>query len=368
MFETSRLSHAFLGSLFVLCVAGSCVRGQADSRHLVSPELLRQVGLEIVWDNELPIRKAEKLKKLQIVGKRVYALSSRNYLMSLDRKTGKNVFSKYAAPVGQPVAEPVLYEDELISVLGNRLVEMSERTGEKLRVVQLEYGITCPPARNKQFLYLSGVDRRLHVLKESNRVQVFEVAADNNSMINSIIAADDFVVFGTDAGNVIRMQPDKPVRLWQFDAAGGIAGRLVLDGASLFFASRDTNVYRVGLENGKLAWKYQVAGIPKKAPRVTKAVVYQYIRKKGVTAIDKRRGVLLWTVPDGLELLAEAKGKAYVMTENKTLVVMDNATAKRQYSIPFEQVSRYACNTVDSKIYVGDDRGRIACIQAIERK
>ena len=368
MFETSRLRRVFFGCVFVFFACGSCLGGAGSSRYLVLPDVLKEAGLEILWDTELPIRYGEKLKSLQVAGGRVYGLSSRNYLMSLDRKTGKNVFSKYTEGRGIPVGEMVVYEDMLMSVVGTRLVEMSEKTGEKLRVARIKYGIVCPPARNKDYLYLSGIDHRLHILKQSNRVKVFEVSADNGSLINSIVATNDFVVFGTDAGNVIRMQPDKAERLWQFDAAGGIAERLVMDGPALFFASKDTNVYRIDLKHGKLGWKYQVAGIPEKSPRVTEKAVYQYIGKKGVTAIDKGRGSLLWTVPDGLELLAEASGNAYVITKNKTVVVMDNATAKMQYLIPFDAVSCYAFNTVDSKIYVGDDRGRIACIGPIEKK
>ncbi len=189
-------------------------------------------------------------------------------------------------------------------------------------------------------------------------------------MITSILAHDISVIFTTDAGNVISIMPNKPSRLWQFDAAGGIVGPIVKDGISLFFASKDTNVYRVdivGLPLRKqLAWKYQTAGILDKAPRVTRGVVYQHVPGKGVTAIDKGGGTPLWSVPGGVDLLAEDKDKAYVITKNRTLVVMDNVSAKRLYSVNFAQVSKYAANITDSKIYIADERGRIACLQPVE--
>jgi hypothetical protein len=69
---------------------------------------------------------------------------------------------------------------------------------------------------------------------------------------------------------------------------------------------------------------------------------------------------------EGVELLAETGGRAYVITNAGTLTVMDNMAGKKLYSVNFRQVSRYAANTADSKIYVADEIGRIACLQPVE--
>lgn len=369
MSEISRCRRVFVAFFLVVCTAGPVLGAAGSSRWLVSPALLTRAGLEIVWDDELPIDSAEKLERLSIIGGKIYALSSRNYLISLDKDKGGKVFSKYAAPAGQPVARPVLYKDELTSVLGNRVVEMSELTGEELSSQHIEYRIMCPAVRNSEYLYLSSVDKRLHVLRHKGKVELFEASAGNDSTISSIIAAETFVVFGTDAGNVISMLAGEPVRLWQFDAGGGIAGRLVLDETSLFFASRDTNVYRIdmaGPQSVKLVWKSQMAGVPENTPWVAKTAVYQYVRGKGLTAIDKRDGSLLWSLGEGLGLLAEVGSKAYVITKDETLTVMDNVAMARLYSVNFRGVKQFAANTADSKIYIADERGRIACLQPVE--
>jgi len=337
-----------------------------DIRGLVSGRLLKQAGLEILWENELPIKKGERLEKLFILGERIYTLSDRNYIISLDRQKGNIIFSRPIAPTGVPVGALELYEDELIFMMGSTLIEIDAKSGEERGTKRIEYGIECPVARNSSHFYLGGADRRLHVLREKDRVQVFEVAAENDSMITSIVADEDFVVFATDAGNVISMAPDEPRRLWQFDAGAAIAGPIVRDGMSLFFASKDTNVYRVdivGPITRKLVWKQQMPGVLEKAPFVTEEVVYQYARGKGLTAIDKESGKLIWSLPEGVELLADADGKACVVTKGRTLVVMDNVEARKLYSVNFARVSRYAANAADSRIYIGDENGRVACLQ-----
>lgn len=337
---------------------------------LVSPRLLKQAGLEILWENELPIKKDERLEKLFILGERIYALSDRNYIISLDRQKGNIVFSRPIAPVGVPVGALGLYEDELIFTMGNTLIEIDAGSSEQRRTRRVEFSIDCPVARNSLYFYLGGGDRRLHVLHAEDMVQMFEVAAENGSMITSIIADEKFVVFATDGGNVIRMVPDWPKRLWQFDAGDAIAGPVVKDGISLFFASRDTNVYRVDMVGStarRLIWKHQMPGVLEESPSVTANVVYQYARGKGLTAIDKESGKGIWSLSEGIGLLAEAGGKAYVITKDKTVVALDNVGGKKLYSVNFANVSRWAANVADPKIYIGDENGRVVCLQPAQR-
>lgn len=345
------------------------MRADDGSRPLVWPELLEHAKLKIVWQNKLPIKQTESLEHLFIIDNRIYALSDRNYMISLNREKGNVVFSRPIAPAGLPVVGLQLYLDKLISVIGNKLVEIDPNTGAEIKAKYMEFGVVCPAARNSSYFYVSGADRRLHALHADNYVPVFEVAAENDSMITSVIADERFIVFGTDAGNVISITPDRPKKLWQFDAADAIAGPIVRDGISLFFAGKDINVYRIDMVDLKLAqlvWKYQMPGVLEKEPRVTQDVVYQYALDEGLTAIDKQNGRFMWSLRQGADLLAETRKKAYVITNVRTLVVMDNNTGKKLYSVNFAAVSRYAANTADSKIYIADERGRIACLEPVE--
>ncbi|MHC4544044.1 MAG: hypothetical protein ACYSYL_05870, partial [Planctomycetota bacterium] len=112
-------------------------------------------------------------------------------------------------------------------------------------------------------------------------------------------------------------------------------------------------------------WKYQTAAVLDKSPRVTREVVYQHVLYQDLSAINRESGKLMWEVPGGIDLLVEAAGKAYVIAKGR-LVVMDNKKAKRLYSVNFAGISKYATNTADSKIYIANKAGRIACLKPIE--
>ncbi len=377
MLREGRCALFFTVGLLVLSAAAENLAANDDSHWLVSPELLKQANLKVTWQNQLPLKKGEALERLLLRDNYIYALSDKNFLACLDRQKGSITFARPIAPPGFVVLGLDLYKGDIISIIGDNIVELDSRLGTERRTWRSELAVTCPPARNSSFFYLAGTDRRLHALHADNRVQVFAVAAKNDSMITSIIADDKFVIFGTDAGNVIGVAPDKPYQLWQFDAGGAIAGPIVRDGMSLFFASKDTNLYRLDIVDTfvtNLAWKQQMPGILQKEPRVTAAAVYQpvlsgvegYAGSEGLTAVNKQSGKFMWSLKEGADLLAEAAGKAYVITNKRTLAVMDNGNAKKLCVVNFADVSKHATNTTDSKIYIADKRGLVACLEPIE--
>lgn len=352
------------GGLF-LVDAAPAVAQDAGSR-LISPELLEHAGLAIVWEKKLPMRKSESLSKLYFMAGRLYALSDHNYMTSLDRLAGEVVFAKSVAPKGVPIARMMPYNGQLLSAYTNRLVVFDPQIGDVVQTKTMPYKIVCPPARNDEYLYISGVDNRMHVFRAADYVELFNVKADNDSRINSILAEDRSIIFTTDRGNIISMLPNQPRRLWKFDAAGAIVGELVKEGGSIFFASDDTNVYRVdlaGLSSRSLVWKHQVPGLPVDGPKVTRSVVYQVVRGKGVVAVDRRLGSQSWILPHGAEFLAENAGRAYVMTHDKTMAVMDNSSGKRLYELNCAAVSVCAPNTADAMIYLGSKSGWVVCLR-----
>ncbi len=366
MLKKMRMEKVLAAGFVVLCGALSGTAFGEDYQPLVSPELLEHAKLESVWENKLPMKKGESLEQLYILGNRVYGLSDRNYMVSLNREKGGVIFSRTVAPAGLPVVGLELYEGELFSIIGNELVQMNPEFGTERSSTRLAFGIACPAVRNSRHFYIAGTDRRIRALRSDDKVKAFEAGARNDSRITSVVADEDFIVFGTDGGNVVRIEGDRPVQQWQFDAEDSIAGSVVRDGDALFVASKDTNVYKLDVHTGKLVWKYQSGAILDNGPVVRLGVVYQCLRKESMAAIDKESGEFMWELEGGAVLLAEAGEKAYVITHNGELVVMDNKKAKRLYSVNFSGASRYVTNLSDSKMYIADGSGRIACIKPIE--
>ena len=365
MANKSRLLTVLMVELFVFCLFGVVPAG-IGSGKLISSELLSHGKLKVVWENQLPLKNGESLKELFLVGSRIYALSDRNYLVSLNKEKGNMVFGSYVAEYGFPLVGLELYEGELFSIIGGKVAEIDPDVGVVEVSERFKYGVVCPAGRNSSYYYVVGSDNRLHAVRSEDKIEAFEAAASNDSAITSLVVDEDLVVFGTEAGNLIRIMPDKPKERWRFDAAEGIVGEIVKDGKWLFVSSKDTNVYKVNARTGKLGWKYQTEASLNKGPRVTGDVVYQYVLNKGLAAIDKSSGERIWELAGGLDLLAEGDGKAYVLSSDGKLVVMDNVEKKQLYSVNFSNVSRYVANVEDSRIYIADEQGLVLCLESVE--
>ncbi|MBN2593935.1 MAG: PQQ-binding-like beta-propeller repeat protein [Sedimentisphaerales bacterium] len=371
MLKKVRFRIVLLVSVSTLWITHNSLAGQSSSKPLISQELLKHARLKMLWDNELPIKKNENLDRLLLFDNRLYIVSDRNFMLSLDQKSGEIIFGKAIEAAGLPVTGVKLYDNELMYISSSsKLVQMNAQSGNVLKTTDISFSASCPVARNSTYFYIAGTDNRLHAIHAGYKVQAFEVAAENESMITSVTAGESSVIFATAAGNIISIAPDMPRRLWQFDASKAIAGEVITDGMSMFFASRDTNVYRVDMvglpEKKRLIWKHQTAAILEDAPVVTRGIVYQHVKDKGLTAINKDTGSALWRVPGGIDLLTEAKNKAYVITNTKTLVVMDNIKAKKLYTVNITGVTKHASNVTDDKIYIADNTGRIACLRPVE--
>ncbi len=352
-----------------VCLLGlgvTSARGADASDWLISAPLLDHAKLTMVWQETLPVKKGEKIEQMVLLNDRLYVRSERNYTWSLDRNTGRGIFNGSIAPAGFPILGWVAYENRLISIIDNQLVQFDPETGARVSTDNLDVSVVAPPVRNSRFFYLSGADQRLHALRADDLVEIFQVSARNESSINSVLADEEMAIFATDAGNLIAVAADAPRKLWQFDAVEGISGPVIRDGRSLYFASKDTNVYRIDMVDTTavtLVWKFQAEALLDRAPRVTAHAVYQYALGRGLSAIDKTSGRTLWSLPEGLDLLADAAGRAYVMTKFKTLVVMDNVTGRKLYAVNFAPVAYHAANPQDRKIYVAGADGRLACLE-----
>jgi hypothetical protein len=383
------LTGAFVALALWGCESDQAAKKEAKSeeslrarRHsagqLLAPELVELAGLRPVWDQKLPLKEGEKFVSVMLLGNRLYLRSDQNYLWSLDRAKGTVVFTRSVAPLGIPVLGLAAHENNLISVIGNKLVELDTNSGKEQRVTTLvastseqgvsnvDLSIVAPPVRNNQYFYVAATDRRLHVFQADNLVQTFPVTADDDSLITTVLAEDNFIAFGTNSGYLVGMAPDAPKRLWHFKAPEAVAGAIVRDGNSFYFASVDTNVYRVDIAEGKdatMTWKYQTEAMLDRPPLVTRDFVYQYAVGRGLTAIIKQTGKAAWSLPEGMDLLAEAGTRAYVLTQNRTLAVLDNATGKKLYTANFAAVTKHAANTTDARIYLMDETGRVACLE-----
>ncbi|RKY11372.1 MAG: hypothetical protein DRP65_04435 [Planctomycetota bacterium] len=349
-------------------VDGGAISGQASAEDmLVSTSLLKEAGLQAEWQSNLPLKKTERPERMFVFGRYLYVLTNRNYLFCIDRANGKIHFQLQLAGVGLKVLEPQYYDGAIMFTVGAELLILDPASGTVKTTksfATIGGGAVCGARRNSKHIFVAGLDKRLHAIVADGYWEEFAITADNDSLINSIVVDDDFVVFSTVAGNVVKVWAHGAKKLWQRDIPGTISAPVARDGRWLYVGSENTKLYKLGIDTGRSGWgaPFQAGAQLTEAVVVGKRSIYQYAGDNGLYAIDKDSGKMLWQLSKKTGLLAEKAEKAYVLAAPGVLVVMDNETGRKLYSVNFAGVRRYATNTADSTIYVADDRGRVLSI------
>ena len=343
--------------------AASVREGEAGSM-LVSPRELKDAGLQVGWQINLPLKETETVERLFIFDKYLYVLSDWNYLFCIDRSKGRIRFCMELAGPGVKLYEPQYYDGRLLFTVGARIFILDPSAGavkESRRLVNIGRGAVCGARRNAGHIFVAGLDKRLHAIVADEYWEEFGITADNDSLINSIVLDEDFLLFSTSVGNVVKCSSQKAKKLWQRDIPGRIDAPIVREGGWLYVGSENTKLYKLDIETGQSGWEtaFQAGERLTASATVGRSAVYQYAGNNGLYAIDKESGKMLWQESEGLGLLSEKDERAYVLARPGVLVVMDNETGGKLYSVNFTGVSRFATNRSGSTIYVADDRGRV---------
>ncbi|MGA2914863.1 MAG: PQQ-binding-like beta-propeller repeat protein [Sedimentisphaerales bacterium] len=333
----------------------------------ISEKLLNEAGLQTIWQSSIalnpPDKKTskEKVQKITILDNYLYILTSNNYLFCLDRNTGRLSFGTIAAAGKLPVFEPAECNGLTYFIAANNLIIADVEKGAELHRDKLPFIASAAAAVNSSYRYIPAADKRLHVIDSNSKLEIFTAEADKVSPITSVLADDNSVFFATQGGNVLCMTPSQPKKLWQFDAVDAIMAPLVKVNNWLYVSSKDTNLYKLDAKSGKKIWEFHTGSALNTPSRATETIVYQYALNKGLYAIDANSGKQLWLEPDGVELLAQNGNIAYTFDKDKTCSVMDNKESKKIYTINFADVTNYAANVLDDRIYIMEDKN-IYCI------
>jgi outer membrane protein assembly factor BamB len=333
-------------------------------RELAPVESLSTAGIAVVWQEKLPLKVGETASSLDALGGNLYVLTSTNYMFALGGSDGTQLFADAIAAHGLELL-PLTERGKAIMVMtGSSLRKLDKTNGKEMDRLTVPFGVVAVPAANDNFYYLAADDGKIHAYSVADRVELFKAAADRGSLITNVVASNAFVIFTTNKGEIVSMQPDVPAQKWRYDASGAIKGRISLDAMDAYISSVDTNVYKFDARTGTILWNYMAGAALDEGPQVTASAVYQYAGGNGVYALDKKTGKVLWQAKDGRGLLTEVGGKAYLISRSQSLIVVDNATGKRLFEVSMPGADRYAANVADGLIYVGSAAtGRIACLK-----
>jgi len=345
-----------------------------SAEPLISPRLLSETGLKSSWQIQLPVKTgvSEKVERVFVLDSYLIVLTNRNYLFCRNRQDGTECFQMQVAEERLPMVEPLFLDNRLYFLFGSRLVVLDPAGGTVVRKQDLgeaAAGRGVCLAKNDRFMYVAGVDRRVHAYqlqKDGDYVKLFSATAEDDSIITSVLATNEQVFFAAAGGAVTAMKTDEPVKLWQYNCSGAITAALVLDSGAIYAGGEDTKLYKINAATGRLMWSMPFFAGEKirQPPIVGQRLVYLNAGRNGLYGVSKDSGREVWNVPNGQLLLCESQERAYVFAQPGLIVVMNNTTGRPLFSLNAAAVRLGAVNLKDNQIYLADEEGRVVCLSA----
>jgi outer membrane protein assembly factor BamB len=324
--------------------------------------LLEGAGMKIDWQNDLPLAQNEIIKHLIIAKEFVYVITDLNTVFCYERFDGKLRFIKQFARPSLPMKRPTEYEGALYTVVGDELWKLDPQSASVSKAQDLVNSAVSPVVFTDENLYVSGLDNRISCYDREGNWLKFQVTADNDSRITSVLVDGENMWFATEQGNVYGASAYEPTRYWAFNTTGQIGSDIVKQDKYLYVSSYDTMLYKLSAVSGTLAWKAPLGSALMNSPVVYDDYIYQQTSRNGLYAVSDETGNVVWQEPAGQGFVARDGEDVYVFTENNLLSIMNNKSGESRIKLNFAPIDICGRNVYDSNVYVLSKDGKLAKI------
>jgi len=371
-----RLAHAGLLTALVL-LTGSCFRSkpsQPGTAAVESPPqvagipltMLEKADLHTLWYiSKLPMGTDAQIKQIFYHNANLYVLDNRNKLHALD---GNDGVLKWAQSIGAPLlpcSRAEYYQDLLIFVVGNSVVEIKHSDGTIVHKLDLNFTPTTTAIRLDSTLFLGGDNRRFYALRRSDGIPLWQ-SVQPADPVGPVASLQNYVYFTCDDGALYVSQTQQRKMVWQAPTAGKVPG-IALDEGQCFLPSTDTALYCFRAQTGNLMWKYYAGGPLFELPTLTDRFAYQPVKQASLLCLDRHpgrgQGAVKWQLKNGSCLLAENGPISYAMTQDNELTLMDNNTGKRLMSFYIPDLNVCVRNDQDALIFLASRNGSILALK-----
>ena len=137
------------------------------------------------------------------------------------------------------------------------------------------YGTVTPlttPAWYAGRFIIGAADDRLHAVAE-NGAKLWSFRTGGRVYSDPAPVGDD-VFFGSDDGNVYKVDTDAGILIWEFRTGGKVRGAAAVCEGRVYAASWDGFLYCIDAESGKEVWKAAIAPFTRSSPAVADGRVY----------------------------------------------------------------------------------------------
>ena len=139
---------------------------------------------------------------------------------------------------------------------------------------------------------------------------------------------------------------------------GGLANNPVGDDRAMYVASLDQSVYAFSRSDGQRLWRYRTESPITAQPTIHDGVLYVFVEREGLLAIDARTGSLRWANPDLKGTVMAMRKGNLLLWDGAVFTSVDPERGEPLDTIPFPDVKMLTFDTfVDGNLYTISRKG-----------
>jgi len=293
------------------------------------------------WQADLDLRR-NPVTGLNVVGDQLLVSTRNNLVYALSVDGGAIKWSSQVLAPDRTLGTPALVGDKIVFPTSNELI-VYNKMGRREKEIELNRSVRSAITGEGDFVYL-GVDygsqgRLSRVSLTAPYVPVRWELMTRGAVSSAPAVFQNVIYVASEDGNVYAVT-DERLAIWPlpgnvFSTGSPIRADLKVDDTGLYVSGTDSKLYALDRVTGKIRWQY-FAGTPlRSAPTLTSDSVYQYVRGRGVVALDKLTGAHdrepRWTAEYATAFIAADAQHVFLRGNDNAIVAVEKATGSTAF-------------------------------------
>lgn len=361
-----------VAALVAVMLTAGCVSQEAKLQERYAYGLrpytivdLEKAGLTAVWEQRVDLYYRgddAALMNIWLYPTTLIAAGDDGFLYAFDRLTGAR---EWMVRLPSPFAhKPDLQDGVYYGITGNRLATI-DMTGTLHVFGKVPVSISAPIVATGEYLYTvsgPGEVRKLDIAKLSE--VWLSPTRTAGAIVHKPLVMGPYIIIGNTAGEVEAVDMVTSGRQAHFKARDYISG-VAVENPHIYAGSADFYVYCITV-NGSQKWKKLVQAPVQDAPMLSRDTLYVTTMGKGLLALNKENGDILWRNAGVTKLLSAGGGYLFAKGGDDELWILDaesGRTRDRVHIGQFDMTPQNGFN--DGLVYLTTANGRLVCIRAL---
>ena len=348
---------------------------------VVPQQTAQRYGLERAWATQIEVdRSRGRVAHVSLQAGLLMVQTDQAAVHVLDAETRNTLWIGHVGKPGSVTSPPAANDKFVVSTNGGTLYLFDRPSGQVLWSRKLPSVPSTGLAISNERVYVPLVTGMLSTFRLPSDKKLDETPAEQKLKDNALnytgkgiayvapIVTRSSVVWGTDAGNIYSVTPDKLLAVYRFKAHGSVLAGLMYRPPYIYAASRDGYIYALRDQKGFARWQFSIGNPIVETPMATDDGVYVIPETGDLYKLSPDTGEEIWSSPGVFQFISASPTRLYTADSAGRLLILSAQSGTRVGSIATENLPIKVFNRDNDRIYLATTTGLVQCLHEVGLK